>query len=81
MIDYSLSVSIAALMFSVVGLIMGTFAYARVVGFEKSTHRIEYRPASIPEPYSPEEGEEPFGLPGEELVKRFDPNYDPEDEL
>lgn len=81
MIDYSLSFSIAALLFSVVALIICVFSYAKIVGFENSTHQIQYVPAPQPEPYNPDSDHEPFGPAGDELIKKFAPEFDDEDML
>jgi hypothetical protein len=42
----SLSASIASLVFSLGGLAAGLWAVVQVLGWKRSTHRIEYRPAT-----------------------------------
>lgn len=80
MIDYSLSVCVGMVGFSLVSMIFSILAYSRVVGLEKSTHQIQYMPAPTPEPYSPDSDEEgPFGMNPEDLAKKLVGDF--EDEL
>lgn len=80
MIEIAVGLALAAIFLSGVTAIFSILAYCKVVGFENSTHQIQYMPAPQPKPYEPEGEEEPFGPTGEELVKRFNPDYEEEDD-
>lgn len=65
--------SVSAILFSGVTAVFSVLAYAKVVGMEKSTHRIQYMPAPMPDLSD-------SGNPtGKDLAKQFMPDdYDEE---
>lgn len=62
-----LVISLTAILFSAVTVIFSFAAYAKVVGMEKSTHRIEYVPAGD-------------GLTGNDLVTKMKEVMYPDDD-
>ena len=64
------AICMASAMFSVITAIFSILAYAKVVGMEKSTHRIQYVPAPS-DPYQYTGSEEGEGLSGPELAQKF----------
>jgi len=57
-----LVLSICAILFTGVTAFFSVMAYAKVIGMEKSTHRIEWKPIPIEEQ----------GPTGQDLVKQFE---------
>lgn len=67
------AISISAILFSGVTAVFSILSFCKVVGMEKSTHRIQYMPAPIPDLSD-------SGNPtGEELVKKFLPDDESEE--
>lgn len=66
MSEFVLVISLTAVLFSAITVIFSLAAYAKVVGMEKSTHRIQYAPLDGPS--------------GEELVDKMKNTLYPEDE-
>ncbi len=60
MIVAALALSICALLFSATTAVFSFIAYSRVVGLEKSTHRVEYVPLDGPEARPPTKKKEPL---------------------
>ena len=67
------AISISAILFSGVTAVFSVLSFCKVVGMEKSTHRIQYMPAPTPDLSD-------SGNPtGEELVKKFLPDDEAEE--
>lgn len=56
----ALALSICALLFSVTTAVFSFIAYSRVIGLEKSTHRVEYVPLDGPDTRTPAKKKEPL---------------------
>lgn len=70
--DLSLALSFSAFFCAGLTCVFSILAYAKVVGMEKSTHRIQQQ-------YVPLEDEQ-MGLTGEDLVKKMNKAFYPEEE-
>ncbi len=67
MSELVLVMSITAILFAGVGMVFSFLSYAKVVGMEKSTHRLQYVPMEE-------------GLSGKELVTKMKDTLYPDDE-
>lgn len=70
--ELSIALSFSAFFCAGLTCVFSILAYAKVVGMEKSTHRIQQQ-------YVPIGGEE-MGPTGEELIKKMNKAFYPEDE-
>lgn len=64
------AINITAIIMSTIAVLVSLAALAMVIGIKLSSHKIEYRPLEIKDPFAPI-GEEEVSLsePSEELVK------------